>query len=265
MAGVAAAPAERRHVGIGIGETLRSEREQQGRSLEEAARDIRVRSDYLRALEEEDFDVFGGDVYAKGFLTSYARYLRLDPEPLLETYRRYVQVGGYSPTQLATRPVAQPAVRQIPPWVLWAAGAAVVLAIALGLSNLIEGRNPTPAADRPVSPPPAAASPSPVPRTPSPRPSPSPTFEGVELAILVDEPCWMRVEIDGQPAVERTFQPGESVEFQGQEQVTIRFGNPGGVRVVLNGRDLGAPGGRGEPVTVRFTPEGASEPGQEAA
>lgn len=72
----------------GIGEALRAARRQQGRSLADAAAATRVRESYLAALEEEEFAALGGDVYVKGFLRSYARFLGLNPEPLLESYRR---------------------------------------------------------------------------------------------------------------------------------------------------------------------------------
>ncbi|MDF2743585.1 MAG: helix-turn-helix protein, partial [Actinomycetia bacterium] len=70
-----------------IGEALRSAREAQGKSLDDAAVATRIRSSYLEALEEERFGDLGGAVYAKGFLRSYAGYLGVDPAPLLEAYR----------------------------------------------------------------------------------------------------------------------------------------------------------------------------------
>src|SRR5918995_1236761 len=70
-----------------IGEALRSAREAQGKSLDDAAVATRIRSSYLEALEEERFGDLGGNVYAKGFLRSYAGYLGVDPAPLLEAYR----------------------------------------------------------------------------------------------------------------------------------------------------------------------------------
>src|SRR5215212_4417775 len=70
-----------------IGEALRSAREAQGKSLDDAAVATRIRPSYLDALEEERFGALGGSVYAKGFLRSYAGYLGLDPAPLLEAYR----------------------------------------------------------------------------------------------------------------------------------------------------------------------------------
>ncbi|HEY7605171.1 MAG TPA: helix-turn-helix domain-containing protein, partial [Actinomycetes bacterium] len=70
-----------------IGEALRSAREAQGKSLDDAAVATRIRPTYLEALEREQFGELGGNVYAKGFLRSYAGYLGVDPAPLLEAYR----------------------------------------------------------------------------------------------------------------------------------------------------------------------------------
>src|ERR671911_2223785 len=70
-----------------IGEALRSAREAQGKSLDDAAVATRIRSSYLEALEEERFGDLGGNVYAKGFLRSYAGYLGVHPAPLLEAHR----------------------------------------------------------------------------------------------------------------------------------------------------------------------------------
>lgn len=73
----------------GIGDTLRSERRRQGRTLADAAAETRVRESYLAALEEEDFDVLGGDVYSRGFIRLYGKYLGLDAESLVQLFREH--------------------------------------------------------------------------------------------------------------------------------------------------------------------------------
>jgi cytoskeleton protein RodZ len=72
----------------GIGETLRATRRQQRLSLAEAAAEIRVREPYLAALEEEKFAKLGGDVYVRAFLRGYSEFLGLDPDQVVEAYRR---------------------------------------------------------------------------------------------------------------------------------------------------------------------------------
>lgn len=254
----AASEGDRPDVSIGIGETLRDAREEQGRTIEDAARDTRVRGDYLRALEDEHFDIFGGDVYAKGFLSTYARYLKLDPQPLLESYRRHVQHDEYDPTALAVNPVTRQPTSPPPTWIAWALVVIVVMIGAAALAQVFGGRTPEPAQDRPPQPVASQTDePTTAPTTAAPSPSPSPTFDGVNLILTLEEDSWMRVQVDGQPVLERVVPRGETLTFTGEDTVTIRFGNAAGVRVELNGADLGPQGARGEVKTVTFTPDGA--------
>lgn len=58
-----------------------------GISLEQATRDIHISKHYLQALEVGDYSDLPGDAYVTGFIRSYAGYLEIDPEPLIERYR----------------------------------------------------------------------------------------------------------------------------------------------------------------------------------
>lgn len=243
----------------GIGDALRESREQQGRSIEEGARATRVRADLLRALEEEDFAAFGGDVYAKGFIRTYAVWLGLDPEPLLEIYRRRIQRGEVTAHALVENPVARQPRPGPPGWVTWGIVSVVVLVLALALVGLFGGRTPE-VADAPpnttteTSPPPTGSEPAGgTPATPS-TPTPSPTPTSVELALLVESDSWVRVVADGDVVLEETLDAGESREFEGRREVLLRLGNAGGVRLVLNGRSIEPIGGRGEVVDVVCSP-----------
>lgn len=71
----------------GIGESLRSTREAKGISLEQAEEDTKIRKRYLQALEDGEYDVIPGRVYAKGFLRNYATYLGLDQEEVMLEYK----------------------------------------------------------------------------------------------------------------------------------------------------------------------------------
>lgn len=69
---------------LGIGEVLRSTRIRRGRSLQQANQTTRIAMRYLEAMENEDWDRMPAATYARGFLSSYAQYLGLDPQPLLD-------------------------------------------------------------------------------------------------------------------------------------------------------------------------------------
>lgn len=70
-----------------IGETLRAAREEQAFSLDDVVAATRIRTHFLEALEENNFDALGGNVYVRGFLRNYATFLGLDPEPLVAPFR----------------------------------------------------------------------------------------------------------------------------------------------------------------------------------
>lgn len=69
-----------------IGEQLRSARESKGITLDEASKSLKISKKYLEALEEDNFNVFPAQIYARGFLKNYSVYLGLDPKLMLDQY-----------------------------------------------------------------------------------------------------------------------------------------------------------------------------------
>jgi cytoskeleton protein RodZ len=70
-----------------IGAALREERERRGLTLEDLEERTKIRTRYLRALENEDWDILPGPSYVRGFLRTYAGTLGLDSEDLVDDYR----------------------------------------------------------------------------------------------------------------------------------------------------------------------------------
>jgi cytoskeletal protein RodZ len=73
--------------GLKIGRTLELARLERGLSLSEIEEATKIRAAYLRALEEEDFDVLPA-VYVQGSLKTYANFLHLDGEALVRELKR---------------------------------------------------------------------------------------------------------------------------------------------------------------------------------
>jgi len=67
-----------------FGSILRDAREMKGLTLAEVQEQIRINSQYLDALEQGNYYLLPTQVHVRGFLRNYARFLELDPEPLLE-------------------------------------------------------------------------------------------------------------------------------------------------------------------------------------
>lgn len=66
-----------------VGETLRSAREQRGLSIEQVSHDTRISARFLEALEADRFELLPAPVYVRGFIRSYASYLKLDGAALI--------------------------------------------------------------------------------------------------------------------------------------------------------------------------------------
>ncbi|WP_457632161.1 RodZ domain-containing protein [Oceanithermus desulfurans] len=135
-----------------IGGMLRVAREESGRSIRDWARELGIKSDYLRALEECRFEDLPEAVLAKGHLRRYAEALGLDPEPLLA---QYPVRPTFTPEDVIT-----PERRRGRPW-LWIVVLAVLLALAGGAWLVLQSpAAPEPAAIELEAPPPPPPPPS---------------------------------------------------------------------------------------------------------
>src|SRR6201989_448240 len=71
-----------------IGSTLRETRMRRRIDMTEVEAATKIRAKYLRALENEEWDLLPGPTFVKTFLRTYAEYLDLDPRLLVEEYRQ---------------------------------------------------------------------------------------------------------------------------------------------------------------------------------
>ena len=256
----------------GIGEALVAARRQQGVALSDAAAETRVRESYLAALEEEDFAALGGDVYVKGFLRSYARFLRLDPEPLIATYRANYERPADEMVPLAHQPVA-PMLSEGRPALIIGAGVVAILLVVFAIIGLVSGRDDPEAEDLSGAPPPVetvlptADDLAPTEGAPDDQATDEPTedgtevltTDGVELTLELDGgPSWMRVTVDGVTQIEGEQPEGETLTFSADESITVRIGDAGVVNVTVNGEDRGTLGERSEVVEQTFTADDAA-------
>jgi len=69
-----------------IGDQLRSTRLQKGFSLEEVSIRLKVRVEYVRALEDEDYASLPGGIYGKIFLKKYINFLGLDYKNIVKNF-----------------------------------------------------------------------------------------------------------------------------------------------------------------------------------
>src|SRR5919198_4665518 len=70
-----------------IGASLREARMRQRIDISEVEHETKIRAKYLRALENEEWDLRPGPTYVKSFLRTYADPLGLDGKLLIEEYK----------------------------------------------------------------------------------------------------------------------------------------------------------------------------------
>ena len=246
---------------VAAGSLLRAAREHRGLTLEECAVSLRARAGQISAMERGDLSSFGGDIYARGFLRSYARLVEVDPDRILELHG---SDPGYTGPVLPQRAPLRLR-RQAPGWLLGLVGVVVVAGIVTAVLGLGGRRVPTAvppvdsALDTPAAPDVVVPAPTPAP-TPAPaptEPAPVPAGPPVDLVMIFERASWLEVLVDGIAVGEGVLvAAGETLRFSGQESVALRLGNAGGVRIELNGEELGAAGASGEVVRVAYGPDG---------
>lgn len=72
-----------------IGEKLEDARKRRGIAIREASEFTKIRGEYLAGFETNNFDINLPEIYVRGFLRTYAQFLKLNPEKLITDYNAY--------------------------------------------------------------------------------------------------------------------------------------------------------------------------------
>ena len=216
---------------------LRNAREVRGCSFDEAARDTRLRVDQLRALEAEDFDALPGDVYVRGCLRTYAAYLGVDPDEVIDAYTRHADEPAppLPPQKMdrIERTIAASRLRDNPRVVLFVAATILVALVAFGALSRARGA-------------PGRAS------LATPPESPNLSDQPINLALEAKRNVTVTVDVDGET---QTFsmRTGETRSFMARQSLAIHLNDGASLHIVVNGTDLGVPGHAGSPWTRTWT------------
>jgi cytoskeleton protein RodZ len=144
-----------------IGDQLRETRMRNRIDITEVEAATKIRAKYLRALENEEWDLLPGPTFVKTFLRTYADYLGLDARNLVEEYRaRYERPSAQELTPFGTNigsRRSRPRRPVLAPWMAVLAGVVVLLGALWLLGNWGDGGEREAAAPTPT-PTPASAS-----------------------------------------------------------------------------------------------------------
>jgi hypothetical protein len=234
---------------IGVGAALRRAREIRGATVDEAARDTRLRPEQLEAMEEEAFDLLGDEVRTRAVLGSYARYLGLDGDKVVGTYARHAAdlPEPQPPPGLGRveRALAAARIRDNQRFLLAAALAVIAGLVVFGL---LSDDNATPE---------AAAVPTAVTQ---PVGAPEAT---VELVLRATRPVDVTIVVDG--GAPESFEMGtrETRAVTASESIGVHVADGAAIRVFVGGAPVRVRAGVGEVWEASFaarpTAEGVTE------
>lgn len=229
---------------IGVGSALEKARLIRGLTLEEAARDTKLRVDQLTALEREDFDGLPGDAFVRGALRTYAQYLGLRPEKVLTIYGTHADDPEPPPPPgkmgRVEQAIAATRIRDNQRFLLVGAATLVVLLLVFGLLSRDH-----------AAPPPAVIS--------TALPTPVPTSTSVVAVLVAQRPVEVTVVVDG---VEGThaMAEDETLSFTAVQELGITVADGGAVQLTVAGVDLGAPGEPGRSWHHTYTADDLPSP-----
>ncbi|WP_137009393.1 RodZ domain-containing protein [Aquitalea aquatilis] len=151
---------------LGVGAALKAAREQAGMSLGEVAERLKLSVRQLDAIEKDDFQQLPGATFVRGFVRNYARFLKVDSEPLMAQLEEHFPSAVNDVVNLVKHdPSSEPAsmaetlARVSSPagrsgktgkWLLWLVLAAAVAGGAVWLAGL-QGKS-APVADQALQP-----------------------------------------------------------------------------------------------------------------
>jgi len=216
----------------------------------------KIRAKYLRAIENEEWDLLPGPTFVKSFLRTYADFLGIDGRMLVEEYKLRYE----SPRDVELRPIGPPlgGDRQRPlrpPRVSrgWIVGLAVlgVLALLIVLGSIGED-DPAPVAETATRP--ARPAPRPPPATPA--PERRPTRVALRLIPQGEVYVCLRDAAD-KLLVNSALSSGSAQPTYRSRRFRLTVGNSA-IRMRVNGRTLSVASSP-DPTNYELTPAGRRE------
>lgn len=254
---------------IMLGDIFREEREKKKISLHDVENETNIRASYLEAIEKGNYDVIRGEVYLKGFIKAYAKFLGLDYKEMLQKYHEEKATSAPEPVTIEdTAKESLHTEQQAPPKVSANTSTlhkfsetrkknnntiniifiALVAIIVIGcVAYFVVPLFTAPKVAKQVNVPAVAT------QQQESAAQPEQKNNGVHVEATFTDKCWTQVKVDGQTVVEKTVPRGSSLKWDGSQEIEIVAGNAKAVQVKYNGKDLGALGNSGAVITKKFT------------
>ncbi len=230
-----------------VGELLKHEREAQGKTLEDVARATKLTMVILEALEADHFSVLPAPVYVKGHLRTYARFLGMNEDAVVDKYLRFTQqqehdeLDEWDAVELELHEEKQRTGRR---WVWVAVVVAIVVAWVCWHAVSERRGTPEPEASTGTTTG-AAADTSAVVVEPVREAVVADTmieWHRLELVVVARDRTWLKVSVDGEPEADLTLARGEQRQWEADEFFELDVGTGENLELYLGGVLLGTAG-----------------------
>ncbi len=237
-----------------IGMELKRERELRGITLQEIADATKINIRYLRDLEEDRLDNLPGTFFIKGIIRSFAKYIGLDENTILNSYyeselHREQEKEEQEEESQKTQSTFPIKVKKI----LYSVSLFLALMAVLTLIYILVNQKPK---GRKVEETPSTLT---IQET-APAPPPETPILEEEKELILDltfvKETWIQIYADGELVTEGLKLEGEKVQVIAKKELLIHTGNAGGISFTLNNK-TGKPFGESGTVVrnIRITLE----------
>jgi cytoskeletal protein RodZ len=261
-----------------FGASLKRARESKGISLDQIAAETRISTRFLKAIENEEFNLLPGGIFNKGFVRAFAEKVGLNPDETVAEYERLI--GTPRPVEPAAAPAPTPPPTPQPAparkdrkertlYPVALAALIVVIAVFYFLTResgrTSETTETTTATQPQVAAAPAAPAPPPPENAPPTESQPKvatvePVGRSLTLEIQAQQQTWIRVISDGTTVnAGEILEPGMARKFTAQNTIKLSVGNAAGLNLKLNDKSMKPLGKSGQVREVTITPDTAKD------
>lgn len=271
-----------------LGDLLRETREQKKLSLEDVEQGTNIRKLYIKSIEDGDYNKLPGEVFLKGFIKTYGKFLGLNSLELIEQYKKEKNASAsekeveptnqvqehVSPAQppkveeKITEKTAEPTKeKNIPKIDSFASNQAylqptksnskkniflviIILIVIIGGAVFFLSSQDTSDTKAPVHT--TQQESTQQPEQQAQQPAPAPVVNGAEVTAVFNEDCWTEVKVDGNVVLSETVKKGSNLNWKGNNQIDITVGNAGAIDITFNNQPVGKLGDIGAVVTKSF-------------
>ena len=258
-------------------------------SLDDVEKGTNIRKLYIKSIEEGNYEKLPGEVFLKGFIKTYGKFLGLDSQKLIEQYKQEKNTPNPaeeinietkkeevapSPTEenkqqeknssTKTVNIQQKKENNIPKIDSFSANQEylqshknnskrnillVVAILIVIIGAAVVFLSSQGSSDTKTT---TTTETVTVTETENQAKEPAPIVSGAEVKAVFNEDCWTEVKVDGKVVLSETVKKGNTLTWKGEKQVDVTVGNAGAVDVTFNNQPAGKLGDIGAVVSKSF-------------